>query len=290
MSCIKKYNFYNIYYEVSQNIYIIYKKYTISNIMKILSRNVNGIRAIVNKWFVDQIKAFGPDIICLQETKAFWNQCPQEVLDLWYQICRHAGSRPWYAGTAILYKWIESNICNIFADEVFHEDGRVTEIKWDNNILLNVYFPNGWTRADGTEMLSYKLWFYDKLIQYINNHKDKNIIVMWDYNICHTEIDIARPKENQNSIGFLPIERNKITEFLWNGMVDVFRYLYPEARDQYTWWSFRAWAKNNNVWRRLDYACISEKLKNQIVNFQHFPDIYGSNGSDHCPIMLEIDL
>ncbi len=258
--------------------------------MKILSRNVNGIRAVVGKWFVEKVKEFGPDIICLQETKAFLNQCPQEVINMWYDICRHAGTRAGYAGTAILSKNIKHAACSIFDDEVFHEDGRVTEVQRNDNLLLNIYFPNGWTRADGSEMLTYKLAFYDKLIKYINQNKDKNIIVMWDYNICHTEIDIARPKENKDSIWFLPIERDKITEFLANGMVDVFRHLHPEQTDSYTWWSYRAWAKTNNVWRRLDYACISEKIKSKVINFQHFPDIYGPTWSDHCPIMLEIDL
>lgn len=255
--------------------------------MKIISRNVNGIRAAVKKWFVQTIKNLDPDILCLQETKAFFDQCPQEVLDMWYSICRHSGSRPGYAGTAILYKWIDTKTCNIFDDEVFHADGRVTEIAWGNNLLLNIYFPNWWTRADGTEMVTYKLAFYDKLMKYLDSHKGKNIIIVWDYNIAHTEIDIARPKDNEDSIWFLPIERDKITEFLAAGYIDSFRYLYPDAVDNYTWRSMRAGARVRNVGRRIDYACVSQNLKDKINNIYHYQNILGS---DHCPIMLDIDL
>lgn len=255
--------------------------------MKILSRNVNGIRSIVNKGFSETIKWLDPDVICLQETKAFLEQCPEEVKNLGYHICWHSGTRPWYAWTAILTKNIPHTHCNIFEHSMFYEDGRVTEVSFDNTKILNIYFPNWWTRADGTEMLTYKLLFYDKLIQYLDQHKDKNLIIVWDYNICHTEIDIARPKENANSIWFLPVERQKITEFLSNWYLDVFRHLYPTATDQYTRRSYRAGAKPNNVGRRLDYACVSKHLSDKIVNFRHFPDIAGS---DHCPIMLEIDI
>lgn len=257
--------------------------------MKILSRNVNGIRAVVKKWFIQTINNLKPDIICLQETKAFFDQCPQEVLDMWYQVCWHAGTRPWYAGTAIFTKNINHVACNTFDHEMFHEDGRVTEISFGNTILINGYFPNGWERADGREMLTYKLAFYDKLMAHIKPYQEakKNIIIVWDYNICHNEIDIARPKENKNSIGFLPIEREKISEFLSQGFVDVFRYLYPDTKDSYTWWSYRAGAKPNNVGRRIDYACVSDYCSSNIIWFSHYPDI---GGSDHCPIMLEIDI
>lgn len=255
--------------------------------MKILSRNVNGIRSVLKKWFIGTITQLDPDIIALQETKAFFDQCPEEVKNMWYQICRHSGTRAWYAGTAILVKNVEHVTCNIFPHSIFHEDGRVTQIDFWDTIVLNIYFPNGGTRADGTEMLSYKLNFYDTLMQYIQQHTEKNIIIVGDYNICHTEIDIARPKENANSIWFLPIERAKITEFLWCGFIDVFRYFYPDARDQYTRRSYRAGAKPNNVWRRLDYACVSSHAISKVKWFQHYPEI---GGSDHCPIMLEIDL
>jgi len=257
--------------------------------MKILSRNVNGIRAVVGKWFVQTIQRLNPDVICLQETKAFVYQCPAEVLELGYEICRHAGTRAGYAGTAILTKNIPHYHCNIFHESMFHEDGRLTQVAFGDTIIINGYFPNGGTRADGTEMLSYKLAFYDALIVLIDQHHadGKQLIVVWDYNVCHTAIDIARPKENQTSIWFLAVERDKVSAFLSRGMVDVFRHLYPEATGQYTWWSYRAWAKQNNVWRRIDYACVSQSLIDRVTWFAHYPDI---SGSDHCPLMIQIDL
>lgn len=173
--------------------------------MKIVSRNVNGIRAVTKKGFVDIVNDMDLDILCLQETKAFAHQMPAEIHMLPHKhICRHAGQRAGYAGTAILSKTAFVDSCNMHDhSEMFHEDGRITEVELQNKILLiNGYFPNGGTRADGTEMLSYKLKFYDELESYILQKKADGyeIILTGDMNIVHTEIDIARPKQNQKSI------------------------------------------------------------------------------------------
>ena len=252
--------------------------------MKILSRNVNGIRSVVNKWFCDTIQLLNPDIIALQETKAFEHQCPQEVRDLWYDICRHAWSRPGYAWTAILTKLAHTR-CSIFEQTMFHADGRITQIEFDDVIVINIYFPNWWTRADGTEMLGYKLKFYDSLMEYLMQYKHKKVIIIWDYNIAHTPKDIARPKENEHSIWFLPVERAKIWEFM-SQYIDVYRYLYPDSIE-YTRRSYRSGAKQNNVWRRIDYVCVSPNLLPHIRWFEHYQHI---SWSDHCPYMIEIDL
>jgi len=232
-----------------------------------------------------------PDFLCLQETKAFHHQMPPEMRTLWMDhYCWHAWERAWYAGTAIFSRTPFVDTCNTFEfSKKFHEDGRVTEMTLDNKILLiNVYFPNGWTRADGTEMLSYKLAFYDELEEYILSRMKSGyeIILTWDMNIVHTQIDIARPKQNQNSIWFLPIERMRIGNFMQTcGLTDMFRHFSPETLDEYTWWSYRAWARARNVWRRIDYFMLSEGLRDKAVSCTHRQDIMGS---DHCPVELEI--
>lgn len=260
--------------------------------MKIASRNVNGIRAVVGKWFYDRVKKNDPDIICLQEVKSFEPQLPPEfryhVSE--YNRVRHTGERPGYAGVATLYKKnlnFISWISKFESVEHFHEDGRVVETKFQEFTLLNLYFPNGGDRADGTEMLSYKLEFYKHFIQYINKLKaaGEKVITCWDFNICHREIDIARPKENINSIGFLPIERAEMDKLEMNGYVDVFRYFNPELRDQYTRRSFRAGARPRNVWRRLDYFRVSKDILSQVKKITHETAV---GWSDHCPILLEL--
>lgn len=263
--------------------------------MKILSWNVNWIRAVIQKWFFDWVKQNEADIICLQEVKAFEIQIPSEVRFYLsdYDYLRHKWSRPWYAWTAIFFrKWIE--IVEKKSDFSFHEfsdEGRVTEIGfkyWENVVnLLNVYFPNGWDRADWTEMLSYKLDFYEKMRQYIQGIRDNgdDVIICGDFNICHTEIDIARPKENENSIWFLPIERVEMDKLENDGLIDVFRKLNPDLKDQYTWWSYRGWARERNVGRRLDYFWVSPGIFGIVHLMQHQTDIMWS---DHCPISLEL--
>ena len=151
--------------------------------------------------------------------------------------------------------------------------------------MINGYFPNWWTRADWTEMLTYKLEFYDKLINYINSlvKEKKEVIITWDFNICHTEIDIARPKENENSIWFLPIERKKITELLENWYIDTFRYFYPEKVNVYSWWSYRWGARPRNVWWRLDYFVVNKAFIDKVSDMIYMTEI---EWSDHCPIKL----
>lgn len=263
--------------------------------MKILSWNVNWIRAVIQKWFFDWVKNNDADFICLQEVKAFEIQIPAEIRfhlsD--YDYLWHQGTRPGYAWTAIFFKkWIE--IVEKKSDFHFHEfsdEGRVTEIvfKYDEKVvhLLNVYFPNGWDRADGTEMLSYKLDFYEKMRQYVQSIRDngEQVIICGDFNICHTEIDIARPKENENSIWFLPIERAEMDKLEDDGLIDVFRKLNPGLKDQYTWWSYRGWARQRNVGRRLDYFWISPEMFNNIQSMEHQTNILWS---DHCPISLKL--
>lgn len=262
--------------------------------MKIASRNVNGIRAIVGKWFYEWVKQNDFDIICLQEVKSFESQLPPEFRYhlAEYTWVRHAWEKPWYSGVVTLYKKslkFISWISKFESVEHFHEEGRVVETKFQEFTLLNIYFPNWGERADGTEMLSYKLKFYEHFIHYINKLKaaGEKVITCGDFNICHNPIDIARPKENANSIWFLPIERAEMDKLQSNGYVDVFRYYNPELIDQYTWWSYRAWARWNNVWWRLDYFRVSQDI---LPNVQQIIHQTAVQWSDHCPITLELSL
>ena len=259
--------------------------------MKIISWNVNGIRAVLKKWFIDRVQQESPDILCLQEVKAFETQLPAELKYALkdYSYIWHAGQRPGYSGVATFWKktlpvhQMKSTFDKV---EHFHEDGRVVEIEFWNTVLLNIYFPNWWEKADWTEMLTYKLDFYDKFINYIDGLHDqwKKIITTGDFNICHREIDIARPKENEKSIWFLPVERAKLDELLEHWYVDVFRHLNPEVKDHYTWWSYRAGARPRNVGWRLDYFWVSQDVIPLIIHVDHMDDVMGS---DHCPIVLE---
>ncbi len=261
--------------------------------MKILTWNVNGIRAVMKKDFLGIMSKEDPDILCLQETKAFSHQMPPEMLTTnMKEILWHAWQRAWYAWTAICAKKWFVDTCNVFEhSQKFHEDGRITEVELENKILLlNCYFPNGGTRADGTEMLSYKLAFYDELESYLQiKMKDwYEIILTWDMNIVHTEIDIARPKENQKSIWFLPVERKRIWDFMTDcWLTDMFRYFSPEALDEYSRWSYRAWARERNVWRRIDYFMLSSWLVDKTASCRHRQDLFWS---DHCPVELIINI
>lgn len=260
--------------------------------MKIISWNVNGIRAVAKKWFLEFFENEKPDILCIQETKAFEDQFLKELWEIpEYKYIWHTWTRPGYAWTAIFYKKDLKiiDLKNDFESSHFTEDWRVTEIEFSYKdkhiVLLNWYFPNWWTRADGTEMLTYKLEFYDELIKYINNlvKQWKEVIITWDFNICHTEIDIARPKENENSIWFLPIEREKVSELLNNWYIDTFRYFYPEKLDVYSWWSYRAWARQRNVGWRIDYFVVNKNFIENVENIIYMTEILWS---DHCPVKL----
>ncbi|MCD5380384.1 exodeoxyribonuclease III [Candidatus Gracilibacteria bacterium] len=270
--------------------------------MKIISWNVNGIRAVGKKGFKEFIASEDADILCIQETKAFEDQFLKdknlgEIEG--YKYIWHKGTRAGYAGTAIFYKnEIEViDTKNDFGEiDHFHDDGRVTELEFNytdsdgkkhHTVLLNGYFPNGGTRADGTEMVSYKLEFYTHLMDYTQKLKaeGKTMIVTGDYNIVHTEIDIARPKQNVNSIGFLPIEREKIGAFFDDGNLDVWRHFYPDRLDVYSWWSYRAGARPRNVGWRIDYFVVNKDFIHNVEGIDYMNDVMGS---DHCPVKLEL--
>ena len=261
--------------------------------MKIISWNVNWIRAVAQKWFREFIAEQNPDLICVQETKAFEEQFLKEVWEIeWYNYVWHTWEKPGYAGTAIFYKNSINPIDtknHFWEVEHFHEHWRLTEIKLGNLRLINWYFPNWWQKVTEENMLDYKLEFYDKIIDYSNKivKSGENLIILWDFNIAHREIDIARPEDNKNSIWFLPVERDKLTSYLEAWYTDAFRKANWDIPKTYSWWSYRAWARPRNVGWRIDYFFVSNNIKDKIKDCYHLTDVMWS---DHCPIVLEIDL
>ena len=255
--------------------------------MNIYSWNVNGLRSALKKGFTDWFAATKPDILCLQEVRAEVDQIPEEVANpdgyfAYWNPCRR---KKGYSGVGI-YTQIEPDRVNYGFDiEEFDEEGRVLQLVFPDWVLNSIYFPNG---GQGDDRLDYKLRFYDAFLE--NSKRwisdGKHVVTLGDYNTCHKEIDIARPKENENISGFLPIERAWMDKNVKNGFVDSFRLLHPEERDRYSWWSNRFGARKRNVGWRIDYAFVDEGLVPNIINAEIYPDVMGS---DHCPISIELE-
>ncbi len=255
--------------------------------LKLLSWNVNGIRAARRKGFVDWFEKTGFDILCLQETRAHTEQLTQDLLKIdGYYIYFSKPIRKGYSGVA-LYTQIKPKKINYnLGIEKFDQEGRMIEAEFENFILYNVYFPNG---QMSQERLNYKMEFYDEFLKYIEKKrkKGKNIVVCGDVNTAHEEIDLARPKANVNNSGFLKIEREWIDKLLNKGYIDTFRYFHPDAKDEYTYWSMRTAARQRNVGWRIDYFFVNKEMKKYLQNADILSDIMGS---DHCPISLELNL
>ena len=252
--------------------------------MIIISFNVNGIRAIVAKNFIQDIKAISPDVICLQETKADAEQVAIAVSDLSeYQVYANAAEKKGYSGTAILSKKAPISIeYGMGTDEHDHE-GRIVKAEFDDFFLVCVYVPNS-----GSELarLPYRQqWDADFLAYLKNCEKTKPVIICGDLNVAHQAIDLARPKENYNkAAGYMQEEIDGLSRFVEAGLVDTFRYFNPDQA-KYSWWSYRAGAREKNVGWRIDYFLASEAFLNRISATEIYNDILGS---DHCPVGITI--
>ena len=252
--------------------------------MKIISYNVNGIRAALKKGFADWLKEVSPDVLCLQETKAMASQLDTSVFDdLGYKHYWHSAQKKGYSGVAILTKEKVLNFNKGIGIENIDFEGRVIRVDLKAVSIISLYLPSG----TNINRLKYKFKFMDEFQSYINNLKKnyQNLAICGDYNICHQAIDIHDPIRNKNVSGFLPKEREWIDKFIKCGFIDSFRYLNSEAH-QYSWWSYRANARNNNKGWRIDYNMVSENLKNNIKRTYLLPDALHS---DHCPVVLELD-
>jgi len=268
--------------------------------MKIITWNINGYRSIVgqnpskrystitkeNKLF-DYIDSEKPDIVCLQETKATPEQIDVDKIKPvgYLAYYNSATNKKGYSGVATFTKIKPKKIEYGLGNEKFDIEGRVIRTDYDDFILYNIYFPKGY---EDSERLDFKLEFYDYLFDVLKELKknQKNIIISGDFNTAHNEIDLARPKENINTSGFMPIERKKIDQLIELGFMDSFR-LFCKEPNHYTWWSQRGRARENNIGWRIDYHFVSKELVNKITNVYQQPTVYGS---DHCPVVIEINL
>lgn len=251
--------------------------------MKILSYNVNGIRAAFKKGFTTWLEATQADVICIQETKAMEDQVETAILEqMGYHHYWFSAQKKGYSGVAIFSRKKPNNIT--YGSGIDHMDfeGRILRVDFDEVSIMSLYLPSGTNLA----RLDYKFQFMDEFQEYINKLKSDhpNLIICGDYNICHQVIDIHDPIRNKNVSGFLPEEREWLDNFLKAGFIDSFRHLNPDPH-QYSWWSYRANARNNNKGWRIDYALVSKNLEKKIVRSFILPE---AKHSDHCPVGLEL--
>jgi exodeoxyribonuclease-3 len=255
--------------------------------MVIYSWNVNGIRAVAQKGFIDWFEKTEPDILCLQEVRAEVEQIPEEIREVsgYHSYWTSCQKKKGYSGVGVYTKILPEEVRHGFDIDEFDDEGRVVQLIFADWVLNSIYFPNG---AQSNERLDYKLRFYDAFLEnslmWLSH--GKHVVTVGDYNTCHKEIDIARPKENEGISGFLPIERAWLDKYVESGFVDSFRVLHPTQKEAYTWWSNRGGAREKNIGWRLDYAFVDEGLKSCIVNASVHPEVMTS---DHCPISLELD-
>ena len=249
--------------------------------MKMISWNVNGLRAVVGKGFVDIFNSLDADIVCLQETKLQEGQIDLSF-EGYAQYWNYAVKKG-YSGTAIFTRVQPLSVSYGLGIEEHDQEGRVITLEFDKFYLVNVYTPNS---KDGLARIDYRMQWEDDFRVYLKKlEENKPVVVCGDLNVAHTEIDLKNPKANRNNAGFSDQERGKMTELLDAGFIDTFRYFYPDVTGAYSWWSYRFNARKNNAGWRIDYFLVSESLKNELKGASILNDIYGS---DHCPVMLEI--
>jgi len=255
--------------------------------MRIISWNTNGLRATAKQgYFTPLFKTLKPDILCLQETKAEPDQLPDDVRNVpgYHSYFSHPVHKKGYSGVAIYTKEKPREVFYGIGMPGMDDEGRIVGIKLKNFTLINGYFPNG---GQGPHRLKYKLEFYDAFLKFILKLRKngENVIFCGDVNTAHTEIDLARPKANEENTGFLPIERAWITKVIKNDFIDTWRHFNPDTKDVYTYWDIKTGARARNVGWRIDYFFADKKLINKIKKV-------GTNqkymGSDHCPLFIEL--
>jgi len=255
--------------------------------MMMLCWNVDGLRSVLKKGFMEWFRKESPDILCIQETRLADGEIPEEVLhiDGYYSYFSCSKTRKGYSGVALFTREKPADVKYGFGVERFDDEGRIIVADYGRFVLLDIYFPNG---KASQERLDYKMAFYDTFLNYVDHLKKqgKSIVICGDVNTAHTELDIARPRENSKKSGFLPMEREWMDKLESHGFIDTYRVFEKEG-GHYTYWDMRTGARKRNVGWRIDYFYISDDLRKNLKNAFIESDV---TGSDHCPIGIEIDL
>jgi len=255
--------------------------------LKIITWNVNGLRAILRKGALQWVIEQEPDFFCLQEIKARPDQIEEDVHRLFdgYLSFYNPAERPGYSGVVTFSREEPEEVQLGFDQPQFDREGRLIRSKSNGINLFNIYFPNG---QRDHERLQFKLDFYSELLDYCNqlHAAGEKLILCGDFNTAHQEIDLRNPKQNQNTSGFMPVEREWVSRYLDHGFVDIYRYRYPE-RVEYTWWTYRMNARQRDIGWRLDYFLVSERLVEQVQDVVINGEV---PGSDHCPVTLYLDV
>jgi len=254
--------------------------------MKLASWNVNGIRACAKKGFINWLDSENCDVVCLQEIKAETDQFPEEILKRDEFLYINSAQKKGYSGVAIFSKKEPIEVWEGLGIEEFDCEGRTLIAEFDDFIIFNCYFPNG--QRDHNRV-PYKLNFSDAVMEEalkLKKEKNKEVIICGDYNTAHQAIDLANPKSNKNSTGFLPNERAWMDKFFDHGFVDTFRHFTPDENGHYTWWTYRGNCREKNIGWRIDYFCVTTDLMRRVSKSYHRPEVLGS---DHCPIILELN-
>lgn len=254
--------------------------------LKLISWNVNGIRAVYKKGFYQWFVSEKPDILCLQETKATSDQFPDELQNVeGYSVYFAEAEKKGYSGVALYSKVKPEKIETGFGIQRFDTEGRILIAYYDAFVLYNIYFPNG---KASKERLQYKMEFYDAFLEHAENlrKKGKSIVMCGDVNTAHTEIDLARPKENENVSGFLPEERAWIDTFIAHGYTDTFRLFIKEG-GHYSWWDYKTKARERNIGWRIDYFFVSNDLVPKVKDAFILDKV---EGSDHCPVGIILEV
>ncbi|AYK59218.1 exodeoxyribonuclease III [Bacillus subtilis] len=252
--------------------------------MKLISWNVNGLRAVMRKMdFLSYLKEEDADIICLQETKIQDGQV--DLQPEGYHVYWNYAVKKGYSGTAVFSKQEPLQVIYGIGVEEHDQEGRVITLEFENVFVITVYTPNS---RRGLERIDYRMQWEEALLSYILElDQKKPVILCGDLNVAHQEIDLKNPKANRNNAGFSDQEREAFTRFLEAGFVDSFRHVYPDLEGAYSWWSYRAGARDRNIGWRIDYFVVSERLKEQIEDASISADVMGS---DHCPVELIINI